>query len=64
MGQGFGAVLPVVVIGIVADLLVDLLLHVEIVGMEAQLLDSITAGLGRGLDDVSLLAHHGQPQNA
>jgi hypothetical protein len=31
MGQGLGAVLPVVVVGIVADLLVELLLHLKIV---------------------------------
>jgi hypothetical protein len=32
VGQGLSAVLPVVVVGIVADLLVQLLLHVEVVG--------------------------------
>jgi len=31
MGQGFGAVFPIVVIGVVADLLVNALLGVEIV---------------------------------
>jgi hypothetical protein len=31
VGQGLSAVLPVVVVGIVADLLVQLLLHVEVV---------------------------------
>jgi hypothetical protein len=31
MGQGLGAVLPIVVVGIVADFLVKLLLHVEVV---------------------------------
>jgi hypothetical protein len=35
MGQGFGAVLPVVVVGIVADLLVQFLLHLKVVGMLA-----------------------------
>ena len=34
MGQGLGAVLPVVVVGIVADLLVNLLLGLEIVGLD------------------------------
>ena len=33
VGQGLGAVFPVVVVGIVADLLVQLLLHIKIVGM-------------------------------
>jgi uncharacterized membrane protein len=36
MGQGFGAVFPIVVIGVVADLLVDALLGVEIVGPSLQ----------------------------
>ena len=31
MGQGLGAVLPIVVVGIVADLLVQLLLHLKVV---------------------------------
>jgi len=67
MGQGFGAVFPVVVVGIVADLLVDLFLNVEIVGMEFRLQGPIaassTAGLPRGAKNVLLLARHGQPQN-
>jgi MFS family permease len=33
VGQGLGAVFPVVVVGVVADLLVHLLLRLEIVGM-------------------------------
>ena len=33
MGQGLGAVLPVVVVGIVANLLMNLFLGLEIVGM-------------------------------
>jgi hypothetical protein len=32
MGQGFGAVLPVVVVGIVADRLMDPLLDLEVMG--------------------------------
>jgi hypothetical protein len=64
MGQGFGAVFPVVVVGIVADFLVDLLLNVEIMGMETWLLGPLPAALHRGPEDVLLLAHHGQPQNA
>ena len=32
MGQGFGAVFPVVVVGVVADLAMNLLLYLEIVG--------------------------------
>jgi uncharacterized membrane protein len=32
MGQGFGAIFPIVVIGVVADLLVNALLGVEIMG--------------------------------
>jgi len=31
MGQGLGPVLPVVVVGVVADLLVYLLLHLKVV---------------------------------
>ena len=33
MGERFGAVFPIVVIGVIADLLVKLLLGIEIVGM-------------------------------
>jgi len=33
MGQGLGAVFPVVVVGVVADFLMQLLLHLEIVGV-------------------------------
>ena len=47
MGQGLGAVLPIVVVGVVADLLVQLLLHVEIV---------LLAGIARGFG--GLLSRH------
>jgi len=41
MGQGLSAVLPIVVIRVVADLLMQLLLHVEVV-----LLGAISGGTG------------------
>lgn len=61
MGEGFGAVFPVVVVGIVADLLVNLFLNVEIVGLGLR--GPIATGPIRDPKDVLLLAHHGQPQN-
>ena len=50
MGQGLGAVLPVVVVRVVADLLVQLLLTVEIVGLTV-----VTGGFRGGL------SRHGKP---
>jgi uncharacterized membrane protein len=62
MGEGFGAVFPVVIVGIVADLLVNLFLNVEIVGLGLR--GPIAAGPNRAPKDVLLFAHHGQPLNA
>lgn len=36
MGQGFGAVFPIVVVGIVANLLMDAFLRLEIMGVGAR----------------------------
>jgi hypothetical protein len=46
VGQGLGAVLPIVVIGIVADLAVHILLDVEIV----LALRGVGSGVGHRLD--------------
>ena len=48
MGQGLGAVLPIVVIGIVADLLVQLLLRRKVVGRGAGGWCGLARGWGHG----------------
>ena len=46
MGQGLGAVFPVVVVGIVANLLVNLLLGLEIMGLGRRARRAVVKGEG------------------